>query len=182
MTGIYKITSPSFKIYIGQSKDILKRWQQYKYCKNKTKIQNSIKKHGIQKHKFEVIEECSIKLLDERERYWQDFYKVLDKNIGLNLVLTQTEYKAKEFSEETIIKQKSSGKKIKFSNEWYEKRFYCKKKIVIDINTGVYYDSPIEVSLLYNINLSTLRSWLNTTKRNKSPFRYALFNNIQNSY
>tara|TARA_R110000868_G_C10722795_1_gene750949 strand:+ start:353 stop:901 length:549 start_codon:yes stop_codon:yes gene_type:complete len=182
MIGIYKITSPSNKIYIGQSKDILRRWKEYKYCYVKYKINNSIKKYGIENHKFEIIEKCSINLLNERERYWQDFYNVLDKNIGLNLVLTKTEYKHKVLSEETKIKHIKSGQKIKFNKEWYEKRLNCNKKIVIDVNTGVYYESAKEISLLYNINLSTLRSWLNTTKINKSPFRYALFNNIQNTY
>ena len=31
ITGIYKITSPSNKIYIGQSKNIYSRWNAYKY-------------------------------------------------------------------------------------------------------------------------------------------------------
>ena len=30
---------------------------------------------GVENFTFEVIEECERSLLDEREDYWQDFYK-----------------------------------------------------------------------------------------------------------
>ncbi|HEC36627.1 hypothetical protein LCGC14_1312370 [marine sediment metagenome] len=46
--GIYKITSPTKKIYIGQSIDINRRKIIYKniLCKLQRKIYNSLKKHG----------------------------------------------------------------------------------------------------------------------------------------
>ena len=52
ITGIYKITSPSGRIYIGQSIDVKKRWVFYKkpsflnYRSNQTKLKNSLSKHG----------------------------------------------------------------------------------------------------------------------------------------
>jgi group I intron endonuclease len=79
MIGIYKITSPTSKIYIGQSTDIEKRWKDYftlARCKSQTKLYNSLKNHGYQNHKFEVIEECSENNLLERENYWKIYYKV----------------------------------------------------------------------------------------------------------
>lgn len=49
--GIYKITSPSGKIYIGQSRDLDKRLKSYKCGSSKTKGQpklyNSFEKYGI---------------------------------------------------------------------------------------------------------------------------------------
>ena len=100
MIGIYKITSPTGKIYIGQSVDIERRKSEHnKFC-HSGKLRNSFKKHGFENHKFEIKEECSIELLNERERYWQDFYDVLGPN-GLNLVLTDTINKRKLCSEET---------------------------------------------------------------------------------
>lgn len=89
MIGIYKITSPSGKVYIGQSRNIRKRFSVYKRkkCENQIRIYNSIMKYGWDNHIFEVIEECEIELLNERERYWQDFYNVIGKN-GLNCILT----------------------------------------------------------------------------------------------
>jgi group I intron endonuclease len=77
MIGIYKITSPSGKIYIGQSTNIPEREKHYKRItpvKNQTKIFNSLNKHGWDKHIFEIIEECSIDKLDERETYWKQYY------------------------------------------------------------------------------------------------------------
>ena len=74
--GIYKITSPSGKIYIGQSINIIKRFKNYKClsCKDQPIIYNSFKKHGVENHIFEIIEECTIEQLDEREIYWKQHY------------------------------------------------------------------------------------------------------------
>ena len=87
--GIYKITSPSGKIYIGQSVNIYRRWYVYKN-KNNLNIKTigillyrSLKKHGYELHKFEIIEECLIKQLDKREIYWIKFYK--SNREGLNI-------------------------------------------------------------------------------------------------
>jgi len=83
MIGIYKITSPSGKIYIGQSTNIPEREKHYKRItpvKNQIKIFNSLNKHGWDKHMFEIIEECSIDKLDERETYWKQHY--LDQHNG----------------------------------------------------------------------------------------------------
>lgn len=77
MIGIYKITSPSKRIYIGQSIDIDKRKISYinkhQYALG-PKIYNSINKHGWDKHQHEVIEECNIEQLNERETYWKQYY------------------------------------------------------------------------------------------------------------
>jgi group I intron endonuclease len=61
MIGIYKITSPTNKIYIGQSVDIERRFKEYKRlnCKKQTKLYFSLKKHGVENHVFEILEECS---------------------------------------------------------------------------------------------------------------------------
>lgn len=108
MIGIYKITNPSGKIYIGQSVDIKRRFIDYKKSLKKQQIRlyNSIKKYGYENHIFEVIEECNIELLNERERYWQDYYNVLSNN-GLNCRLTKTNDKSGRLSNETIQKLKN---------------------------------------------------------------------------
>lgn len=87
MTGIYKITNPKGKIYIGQSTNIEKRKEIYKklYCKKQIMLYNSIKKYGWENHKFEILEECSIKKLNEREKYWGSYYNVLEKGLNLRL-------------------------------------------------------------------------------------------------
>jgi len=113
MVGIYKITSPSNKIYIGQSVDIKRRWRDYTiYECHIGRLKNSLKKYGHENHIFEIIEECSIELLNERERYFQDFYDVLGEN-GLNLLLTKTDEKKLVVSKETREKLRilNTGKK-----------------------------------------------------------------------
>lgn len=86
--GIYKITSPSGKIYIGQSKHCLYRWK-YHYsklhCKRQRYLYNSLLKHGYNNHKFEVIEKCNLDKLDELEIKYIQQYNSTDKTIGMNL-------------------------------------------------------------------------------------------------
>lgn len=74
ITGIYKITSPSGKIYIGQSVNIKKRWKNYEGMHNNVcgpHLLRSLKKYGPENHKFEVIEECSVEQLNKQETHWK---------------------------------------------------------------------------------------------------------------
>lgn len=64
------------------------------------RLKNSFKKYGVESHSFEILEECSEKVLNERERYWQDRYDVLSKK-GLNCKLTATDSKSGSLSTET---------------------------------------------------------------------------------
>ena len=81
-TGIYKITNKTNnKCYIGQSVNIEKRWYNHKYSykNSNTKDYNStfhtaLRKYGINNFSFEIIEECDIDSLNEREIYWIEFY------------------------------------------------------------------------------------------------------------
>ncbi len=85
MIGIYKFTNPKGKVYIGKSKHIEVRKEDYKSEKiyQQRKIYYSIKKYGLENHEFEIIEECSIDQLDEREIYWIKQYNSVEE--GLNL-------------------------------------------------------------------------------------------------
>jgi len=84
--GIYKITSPTNKVYIGQSINLIKRINRYKMlkCSRQPKIYNSLKKYGVENHIFEIIEECSEELLNEREIYWKQ--QIVNK-LGWNKAL-----------------------------------------------------------------------------------------------
>ena len=107
MIGIYKITNPKGKIYIGQATDIKKRFVRYKRldCKTQLRLYRSFLKYGVKNHIFEVVEECQVEFLNERERYWQDHYDVIGKK-GLNCFLQETYEERRLFSKET--KQKMS--------------------------------------------------------------------------
>jgi len=105
MIGIYKVTSPVGRVYIGQSTDIDYRFSCYKRlkCKPQLRIYNSFMKYGVDNHVFEIVEECSAESLNERERHWQDFYNVLGKE-GLNCLLVSTESLRKVLSDEMKLK------------------------------------------------------------------------------
>ena len=87
MIGIYKITSPKNKIYIGQSINIKKRFNLYKllHCKNQTKLYNSLNKYGYDNHKFEVLIECNESELNNLEKYYVDLFNTFNSKFGLNL-------------------------------------------------------------------------------------------------
>lgn len=111
MIGIYKITSPSGKIYIGQSVNILSRINAYKSarCFNQPIILKSILKYGWENHLFEIVCECEQFELNEKERYYQEMFDCIGKN-GLNCMLTHTRTKSGKARQETI--DKLTGRKL----------------------------------------------------------------------
>lgn len=87
-SGVYKITFPNGKIYIGISNNIHRRMNEHN-CdyRNNIPIEHAIKKYGPITE-YEILEE--IDPLDrakmcERERYWIDFFHSNNKEIGYNL-------------------------------------------------------------------------------------------------
>jgi group I intron endonuclease len=201
MIGIYKITSPTNKVYIGQSKDIKLRFYYYsiKSCKSQRKLYHSLKKHGVDNHIFEVVEECDIEQLNERERHYQDLYDVTSSN-GLNLVLQGANEKRKIISDEM-------KKKISIANSGERNGMYGKKqpeeakqarrnykhtpeslkiisdssrggnnpnaKLVIDLSTGIFYDCVGDAAFVLGLQRDTLKQRLNGRRGNKTTYRYA---------
>jgi group I intron endonuclease len=73
MGVIYKITSPTGKLYVGKTYDLRKRINCHKCAAKKGSniiLHNSIAKYGWEKHRLEVIEEVEDDQLDEREMFW----------------------------------------------------------------------------------------------------------------
>lgn len=118
--GIYKITSPSKKVYIGQSVHILKRFIVYNglHCKEQTHLYNSFKKHGVDKHKFEIIEQCERKDLNEREKYYVDLFQTFNSKYGMNL--RDGGGSKGEISSITKLKMKESRKNWRMSDRHKE--------------------------------------------------------------
>jgi len=111
--GIYKITSPNNRVYIGQSNNIRRRILTYfepKGGSSQVRLKASFNKHGIDLHSLSILEECKENLLNERERYWQEHYNVLSKS-GLNCKMTTTLDKSGTLSNETkkLIGSKTKG-------------------------------------------------------------------------
>lgn len=88
MVGIYKITNPKGKIYIGQSVDIERRHKEHKYLnshKKQTKLYNSFIKYGIENHNFDVLEECTSEQLNELELYWIYYYNSVINGLNIRI-------------------------------------------------------------------------------------------------
>lgn len=112
MVGIYKITNPKGRIYIGQSINIERRIKEYSNPnkgKGQVRLYYSLTKYGLSEHLFEVVEECTIDQLNVRERHWQDFYNVLTRK-GLNCMLQGTDMVKTVRSQEMKDKQSLNRK------------------------------------------------------------------------
>lgn len=80
MIGIYKITrKETGKVYIGQTNNYERRIKEH--CapsaaeKSRIAVDKAIKKYGKEAFDFELIEECTIEQLNEKEKYWIKYYK-----------------------------------------------------------------------------------------------------------
>jgi len=91
MIGIYKITNQvNKKMYIGQSNNIERRFAQHKspYEQERFKdkpLYKAFKKYGIKNFTFEIIEECNIEELNEKEKFWIQKLQTLTYQHGYNI-------------------------------------------------------------------------------------------------
>lgn len=83
---IYKIVNIlNGKIYIGKTVQKLnERVKQHLRNKYISGIDGALKKYGLENFKVEVVEKCTIDILDEREKFWIAFYDCKSPN-GYNL-------------------------------------------------------------------------------------------------
>jgi group I intron endonuclease len=78
---IYKITSPSGKVYIGQTVNFIKRRSRYKKlnCKQQPKLYASLIKYGWENHQLEIIhwlpKDAGVDVLNEYEVFYIKAYK-----------------------------------------------------------------------------------------------------------
>lgn len=151
--GIYKITNKlNGKCYIGQSVNIKKRWEYYKYPSNAvstTAIIPAILKYGVEGFSFEIVEECSKDQLNEREIYWIRECSSLVPN-GYNLTsggnaptkiseISKEKMRAAKLgtvhSEETICRRRESFAKVKDTTEYRTKLSEARKSYVQSAET-----------------------------------------------
>lgn len=127
-SGIYKITNPKGKIYIGQSVNAHGRINEYKRlhnCNEQFLIYNSLKKYGVENHLFEIIETCEKILLNEREHWYMNFYNTRNRKFGLNIRCAGS---MGSHSETTIKKMSLAHTGKKMSDETKKKMSEYKKK------------------------------------------------------
>ena len=138
MIGIYKIINKiNGKCYIGQSTQIEKRWSKHKNTShNQTSkaydypLYRAFRKYGIENFSFKILEECSNLELNEKEKYWINYYNP-------------------EYNQTTGGDYKTVPKKLT-----YEQVQKIQKILIEDQDGNI---SHIELAKKYNIHTNTIR-------------------------
>jgi len=192
MIGIYKITSPSGRIYIGQSVDIDTRWIYYRNltCKSQPKIYNSLKKYGAENHIFEIIEECGLEELNNKEGYWQDFYNSIHE--GLNCRRQSIDGDTGYDCQETKDKRRDAllGRKrppeaianMRKPRPHTRGKNNIRSEKVENYITGEVYDSLTIAADLYGYGIGTLGDYLRGKAQNPTNLRYVNPEKRPNNY
>jgi len=84
-TGIYKITNQlNNKSYIGQSLDVKSRLRTHikrglgAEASSRNKLYMAMQEDGVENFTFMLLEECTKEQLNDKEKYWIDFFKTQD--------------------------------------------------------------------------------------------------------
>lgn len=88
MIGIYKITNNiNGKIYIGQSNNIQRRFSEHQNrgATSRIPVDVAIQKYGKENFSFEIIEECTIEQLNQRETYWINHFNSIENGYNCSV-------------------------------------------------------------------------------------------------
>lgn len=205
--GVYKIENIiNKKIYIGQSKNIYKRWYSHRsdYKNKDYPIYQAMRKYGIKNFIFSIIEECSIENLSDREDYWISYYNSYVPN-GYNIAKAETHWTNRTIPEkycniikdilesnislkdiakkyglsEIQISRINNGKAWRLDNLDYplRKRGQLNYNIIKDmINSGL---SMSEVSESLNTTVATIKGVLKKESIKVSDLRGVFTSNIR---
>ena len=129
---IYKITSPTGKIYIGQTTRLNDRISKYRTCsyiKEQRILYNSIKKHSWDNHNFEILTEAPQDTLSELEiKYIKEYNSFHYENPnGMNLTRGGEGSLGRKDTPETIQKRINSIKGSKRTEETKRLMSFIKK-------------------------------------------------------
>lgn len=179
--GVYKITSPKGRCYIGSSNNIENRFSYYKTgsIRNQWLLKRSFEKYGVDNHTFEIIEECEPNDRLNRECYYGNLYKSLSDFGGLNLALPKSNDIPRCYSKETIEKLRKSkigtkateetkAKLSKSKIEYYKTNKHPQSKLLLNLETGIFYDTIKEAAFALNKKRPTLSMQLLGYNKNRT--------------
>ncbi len=151
--GIYKITNKVTKeSYIGQSRNIEKRWQSHKtkafnekdHSYN-TPLYRAFRKYGVNNFSFEIIEQCKVAELDKKEKYWIKKYDTFFN--GYNLTLGG-DGRGNEIKKQSVIGVIRDLENTDLKHQDIADKWNISIEMVQGINTGRYWrqdrDYPIQ--------------------------------------
>lgn len=102
------------KVYVGQTHvSIRLRFQNHLSAARHGKdyvIGKAIRKYGEDKFYVELLEECLLEELNEREQYWISFFRATDNRFGYNMSVGGNVVRTtKELDESLVLKMFNSG-------------------------------------------------------------------------
>lgn len=180
MIGIYKISSPSGRVYIGQSWDINNRFRQYRQvkriCKQKA-LYSSFMKYGLSSHVFSIIIELDNPTQEELDnleiKYIQEYrdngFRMMNIKEGgkggkhsLQTIKAMTGRKLTQKHKESI----SKGRKGNKNNN------LVSGKMILNNSTGQIYSSISECAKLLGSTPSNICSMLKGRRAKKHNLSY----------
>lgn len=173
--GIYKITTPSGRLYIGQSKDILHRWYRYKtyQCPRQPMLFASLKKYSSENCVFEILHELPCDVSRDVMNNYEELYISLYKTAGIELLnLNEGGHKNQELSESTRqkLRESATGKKYWLGRKHTEEA----KQKIRDGNTGVKFtEERLKNMSLGNTGKPSPRKGVKLSEETKQKIRNA---------
>lgn len=186
ISGIYKITNLiNGKVYVGQSCRIYERWMHHRSDLRHDSaanghLQQAWNKYGEDNFAFEVVEECDIAMLDQREIFWINKldsrisgYNMTDGGGGIRgykmpseaVQKTRAANTGRVRSEETIQRNRVATKK------WYETHISASSIEVVCINTGEHFDNAVIAGEKYGICDGNIRRCCNGELRSAGKYK-----------
>ncbi len=154
--GIYGIEDvETGNIYVGQSKDIAKRWSNHaallKNNKYRYKELQDVYNLDCKRIKYTILEECNKDEIKEREDFW---IKYIDKIDGWNVINKQKNGGASKYVKDTTKMKaaqtgENNGHAVKLNKEKV-------REIKLYQNNNTYKDE--ELSEMYNVSLTHIRN------------------------
>lgn len=135
MIGIYKITNQcNGMAYIGQSNDIKRRWAEHrrKMSSKDTLLYQAMREFGIENFSFEIVEECELAELNEKEKFYIYKYDTLANGYNMSII-ENAQHKINWEIAAAIIQDL---KETPLSGEEISKKYNVSHCLVSQINNG----------------------------------------------
>jgi predicted GIY-YIG superfamily endonuclease len=166
MIGIYSILNlKNNKIYVGSSKSLQRRKYEHFYSLSKNThynnhLQNAYNKYGKNSFIFNILEECELSQLSNREEYWIKIYSSLDNNYGYNgcIVENSSHYYQQHTKDKMSLSNKSKKQVYQYD---------------LQGNLLNRFDSIKKCSLVINIDRRAIQNSLNNTNQTARGFYFS---------
>lgn len=153
-SGVYKITFPNGKVYIGISNNIYRRMLEHNTdFRNNLPIEHAIQKYG-KITEFELLEQINPSdrtAMREREKYWINYFNSNNKNYGYNVSeggdgasMGSLNHEAKFTEEEIKVIYEELANNLELSLQDLANKYGVHLSTISNINNGKrYYHSSV---------------------------------------